>query len=61
MMLSMGDLRTGLFCTGLLLMIVAAACTIQVLPAQLAHVLIFWAVLSLPLGIAVGHCTLNDD
>ncbi|MDR3537482.1 MAG: hypothetical protein P4L71_13375 [Acetobacteraceae bacterium] len=34
---------------------------IQVLPSQVALGLAAWILASVPLGISIGHCVLNDE
>jgi|GEM_PF-2530509 len=43
-----------------LLVIVLLARAIQLVPAEIAGLLLFWILASLPLGIAIGHCALSE-
>ncbi len=51
----------GLMLMGLPLLVVIASTILQVLPLKVAIILTVWTLLSLPLGIAVGHCALSED
>ncbi len=51
----------GLLCAGLLLMIAFAVCMMKFLQAEVAIILTLWVVLSVPLGIIVGHCALREE
>jgi hypothetical protein len=46
---------------GLPLLVMLGGITLQALPPRIAFLTIAWILLSLPLGIAVGHCALGEE
>jgi hypothetical protein len=52
---------TGLILLGLSLFVMIAGLLVRALPLKVAILLTAWALVSLPLGIAVGHCVLSED
>ncbi len=55
------DGRASALGAGSLLMVILAGLMFRVLPVQLADFLTVWTILSLPLGIAIGHCVRDED
>lgn len=54
------SIRTGLLCAcGLTAMALAGFAVHRLLP-EVAYLLVLWVMLSVPLGIAVGHCALKE-
>jgi hypothetical protein len=51
----------GLMLMGLPILVVLTSTLMHVLPLKVAVLLTAWTLLSLPLGIAVGHCALSED
>ena len=47
--------------TGSLLTIAVAALTVLCLRRDAATLLVVWTLLSVPVGILVGHCALSED
>lgn len=56
----LGGRRTGQLCIGSVLSIMLAAFTLSQMPSFLVTLLVLWLLLSVPLGIAVGHCALEE-
>lgn len=46
---------------GALCLVALAAVILLLMPTLLGAVLALWLLLSIPIGIAVGHCALNGD
>ena len=57
----LGDGRSSLLYAGSLLMVVLAGLVLHQMPAYVANLLTLWFFLSLPLGSAIGHCTLHEQ
>ena len=55
------DSRASALGAGSLLMVILAGLMFRVLPVGLANFLTIWTILSLPLGIAIGHCARDED
>lgn len=43
------------------LVAIAAACLLRSLPEGVLDFLTAWTLISVPLGIVVGHCALSED
>ena len=56
----LGGRRTGPLCIGSVLSIMLVAFTLSQMPSFLVTLLVLWLLLSVPLGIAVGHCALEE-
>lgn len=52
---------TGLMVIGLSLAVIIASMLMHLLPLKVAVLLIAWSLLSVPVGIAIGHCALSED
>jgi hypothetical protein len=52
--------RTGLLCAGASVAIGLAGIAAQRLSPSVVNLLVLWIMLSVPLGIAVGHCALDE-
>lgn len=48
--------RTSLLSAGSLVMTILAGCVMRMMPYEVATIIAVWTLLSVPLGIAVGHC-----
>jgi hypothetical protein len=46
---------------GLSVLIVVTLGLLQSIPLSLAAMLAFWTVMSVPFGIAIGHCIMTDS
>ncbi len=46
---------------GALCLVALAAVILLLMPTLLGAMLALWLLLSIPIGIAVGHCALNGD
>ena len=51
----------GLLIIGSLIATVVVGCAMSLMPSDLATVLAVWTALSIPFGIAIGHCILPDE
>lgn len=55
-----GVYRAARLCTGFLTIMAVTGFSLQHLPSPIGRMLILWVVMSVPLGIAVGHCALRE-
>ncbi len=46
---------------GALFLVALAVVILFLMPTLLGAILVLWLLLSIPIGIAVGHCALNRD
>ncbi len=46
---------------GALFLVALAVVILLLMPTLLGAMLVLWLLLSIPIGIAVGHCALNRD
>jgi hypothetical protein len=56
-----GGRSVGVLVAGLLLAVVVSGLALKALPLQVAAFCALWSLLSLPLGVTVGHCALGED
>ena len=59
-MTKMGSIGTGLRRTGSLTAVALVVFVAHRLSPSVANLLALWIMLSVPLGIAVGHCALDE-
>ncbi len=58
---ALGDSLAGPVLIGACLLVVTAASALHFLPSGIASLVAGWMVLSVPAGIAVGHCVLSEE
>ncbi len=59
-MMIAGDGLSAPVLAGASLLIISVAIAAHFLPAEIGRLVVAWVVLSVPLGIAVGHCALSE-
>lgn len=56
-----GDSLAGPLMIGASLLVITIAIALNFLPTGVAMLIAAWMVLSVPVGIAVGHCALGEE
>jgi hypothetical protein len=57
----MGESLTGPLVIGGVALMLLAGLILLLMPTLFGAVLVVWLLVSIPIGIAVGHCVLGDD
>jgi hypothetical protein len=57
----MGLTRRILEMSGPVVLVAAGACLLQSLPESVLEFLTAWTLVSVPVGVVIGHCALSED